>query len=143
MDELRLTKRHVLDSLVSLTTTGELVFYVDGVKYELPVESLLAYAEHELDLLDDKVDKARASAEKKKIAGEELEQVVYDALTNEFQTVAEIVERISDPAVTAQKAVYRLSQLYKTGEIEKSSITIPAKKGYKARTFATYRKRGL
>lgn len=139
-EELRLSRRNILDAIVNLATTGDLYFVSNGIEYDLPVEALLEFAEHEIELLDIKNDRAKERLKEKRVEGEELAAAVYDALTDEFLTVAEITPMVNYPDVTPQKVIYRLSQLYKAGYIEKSSITIPAESGYKPRTFATYRK---
>ena len=100
---------------------------------------LISFAEHEIDLLDSKAVKAKATAEKNKAADDNIAAKVREYLTNDFQTINEIVAKVNDDDVTAGKVQYRLRTMVEAGEVEKQEISIPGGTGNKARKLVAYR----
>lgn len=76
---------------------------------------LLAFINHELELLDKKNAASAKSAKRKDKAKDELAVSVFSALTAEPQTVVEILEKISDEGATPSKLSYRLSKMVEAG----------------------------
>lgn len=76
---------------------------------------LLAFINHELELLDKKNTASAKSAKRKDKAKDELAVSVFSALTAEPQTVVEILEKISDEGATPSKLSYRLSKMVEAG----------------------------
>ena len=60
-------------------------------------------------------------------------------LTEEFQTIADIVAQIEGEEITASKVTYRLNALAKNGYAEKADVQIPATEDTKARVVKAYR----
>ena len=56
--------------------------------------------------------------------------MVYGALTNELQTIPQIMDAmgLDDPEITRAKVSARLGQLFKAGEIEKTAISVDGKR---------------
>ena len=131
----KLTKRSVYEALINYAATG--VMSYDG--NEITAEDLAAFAENEIALLDKKAEKAKERAATKRAEGDALTGAVRDALTSEFEPIADIAARIDGEDVTVSKITYRLGQLVKTGEAEKAQITIPATETTKARKIMAYR----
>lgn len=103
-------------------------------------EDMIAFAEHEIEILDNKAAKAKETAQKNKASTDELADVVRGALTNDFQTINELVAKIDDPDVTAGKVQYRLRVLVDEGIVEKQDVSIPAATaGAKARKLVAFR----
>lgn len=103
-------------------------------------EDMIAFAEHEIEILDNKAAKAKETAQKNKASTDELADVVRGALTNDFQTINELVAKINDPDVTAGKVQYRLRVLVDEGIVEKQDVSIPAAAaGAKARKLVAFR----
>ena len=101
---------------------------------------LIDFAKHEIELLESKAAKAKETAAKNKAAIDETAEGIKGALTNELQTINEIVAKINDPDVTVGKAQYRLRMLVENGDAEKEEVTIPATSaGAKARKLMAYR----
>ena len=131
----KLTKRSVYEALINYAATG--VMSYDG--NEITAEDLAAFAENEIALLDKKAEKAKERAATKRAEGDALTDAVRDALTSEFEPIADIAARIEGDDVTVAKVQYRLGQLVKAGEAEKAQITIPATETTKARKIMAYR----
>ena len=98
-------------------------------------------AEEEIALLDKKAAKAKERAATKKAEGDELTAQVKDALTEEYQVIADIAATVaeSDADATVSKVTYRLGKLVEAGKAEKTQVTIPATEGSKARKVQAYR----
>ena len=66
---------------------------------------------------------------------------VEDALTDEFQVIADIAATVAEANAdaTVSKVTYRLGKLVEAGKAEKTQVTIPASEGSKARKVQAYR----
>lgn len=131
-----MTKREILCALKSFITNPEVEFE----KYfeDLTVEEAEAFIENEIELLDKRAASAKEAAAKKKAQGDELTEAVYNALTSDFEPIADIATRVGNPDATIAMITYRLSRLAKDGKIEKGEITVQAE-GEKARKIVAYR----
>ena len=83
---------------------------------------LAAVIQHEIDLLDNKAVKNKERAAARKIAGDELRDVISNILIDDLQTVDEIVEQIEGEDVTKAKVVARLTQLVNLNEAMKEQV---------------------
>ncbi len=92
---------------------------------------------HEIELLDNKVAKAKATAAKKKVEGDALRDAVQAVLTDEFQTIADVTALLDDEDVSASKVQYRLNALVANGLAEKEQITVG--EGESKRKLMAYR----
>ena len=128
--ETKMTKREICEAMIEGFKTGE--FAVDA-------DTAIAYFENEIALLDKKAAKAKETAEKKRVAGDELTAAVRAALTDELQTLQDITKAINDPEVTVAKVQVRANQLFKNGEAEKGEITVPGVEGTKTRKLVAYK----
>lgn len=132
----KMTKRNVYEALINYATTG--VMSYDG--NEVTAEALAAFAENEIALLDKKAVKAKERAAQKRAEGDELTDVVRAAMSTEtFEPIAEIAARIEGEDVTVSKITYRLGQLVKNGEAEKTQIEIAGGEGQKKRKVVAYK----
>ena len=132
----KMTKRNVYEALINYATTG--VMSYDGS--EITAEALAAFAENEIALLDKKAVKAKERAAQKRAEGDELTDAVRSAMSADtFEPIADIAARIEGEDVTVAKVTYRLTQLVKNGEAEKSELTIPGGEGQKSRKVQGYK----
>lgn len=83
---------------------------------------MIDFIDKQLEQLAAKAEKARARAAEKKIAGDELREVVKSVLTENFQTIDAITAQIVGEDVTKAKVTARLTQLVKTGEAVKEQV---------------------
>lgn len=101
---------------------------------------VIEFCDKEIALLDKKAAKAKETAAKKRAEGDELMEVVFDALSDaEFEPIATIASRIEGPDVTVAKVTYRLTQLVKAGRVEKTELVIKGAEGEKTRKVQGYR----
>ena len=112
---------------------------IRAILEELHNDELIAFIDHEIELLDKKAAKAKETAAKKKAENDELTDVIASLLTDELQTTADITAQIDDEDVTVHKVSYRLTQLTKAERAVKEEVSIPGKDGAKARKIAAYR----
>lgn len=80
---------------------------------------LLEFLDKQIVLIDAKAEKAKVRNAEKKAAGDELRAVVQSVLTDELQTIDEIVAQIEGEELTKAKITARLSSLCREGIAEK------------------------
>ena len=136
----KITKREMFEALINLATTGKFEYEAaDGV-VDVSETALKEFAENEIALLDKKAIKAKERAATQRAEGDELTGAVRAAMsTEEFEPIADIAARIEGEDVTVAKVTYRLTQLVKNGEAEKTELTIPGAEGQKARKVQGYK----
>ena len=95
---------------------------------------------HEIDLLNAKSSKAKARAAEKKAENDALTDIVISVLSEDFETIPTITEKVNevDETATVSKVQYRLVQLVKSGAAESSEIKVSD--GTKSRTLKGYKK---
>ena len=109
--EKKITKRDNFNAIIEvLTDAGR--------------EDLAKVIEHEIELLDAKSSKAKATAAKKKAEGDALRDAVEAVLTDEFQTIADIAAQIEDESASASRVQYRLNSLVSNEIAVKEQITV-------------------
>lgn len=98
---------------------------IAGILAEAGHDTLVEFINHEIELLDNKAAKAKATAAKKKTEGDELTAAVEAVLTDELATIAEITEKVEfDGEVTVGKVQYRLNALEKNGKARKEQVVV-------------------
>ena len=125
MTEKKMTKREKFVEIVEILTKGG---YTD----------LAETVAHEIELLDNKAAKAKAKAAEKKTTADELTTVVAQVLTDEFQTVADIVAQIDGEDVSTHKVIARLTKLVNSGDAIKEQVSVPGADG-KAKKVMAYK----
>ena len=128
-----MTKREVYAAVIAGVQAGTVA--VEGME----TEEVIEFFENEITNLDKRAERSRATAAKKREAGDALMEAVKGALTDDFQTIADIAAMIEGEEVTASKVTYRLNALAKEGYAEKADVQIPATEGVKARVVKAYR----
>lgn len=130
-NEVKVSKRDYLTAIIEAMHTGE-------IKYD--PNDVIAFCEHEIELLDKKTAKAKERAAAKKAEGDELTEQIYNVLSSdEFMTIPKIVKALGDEDVSAQKASYRLRSLVEANRAEKTEITVAGSDGGKASKRVAYR----
>lgn len=111
-------------------------------------DDLVAFVDHEIELLDNKAASAAKRAATKKAEGDALREAVYNVLSpDEFMTIAEVTAVIVNSGefadITEPKVRARLTQLAKeeVGLAEKGVKDVPTSDG-KGRKLAAYRRLG-
>lgn len=89
---------------------------------------LLDFIDKRIEELDNKAEKAKERAEKKKNEADELKDVVYNVLTDQYQTADAILSQIEGEDLTKAKITARLTKLFKEGLIEKTLVKEDSRK---------------
>lgn len=105
--------------------------YFEMLKGFIPADAerateLVEFIDKQIEQLDAKATKARERAAERKAEGDELRAMVAAAVTEEFQTIDQIMTamELDDPDVTRAKITARLGQLVKAGEVMKVAMTV-------------------
>ena len=127
-----ITKREMYEAIKETFETG-------SCKYD--AATVTAFCDKEIAALDAKATKAKERAAAKKAEADVLMSQVEDALTDEFQTIADVTVAVSaiNEDATTSKVQYRLGKLVETGAAVKEQITIPATETTKARKVMAYK----
>lgn len=134
-----ITKKAMYGALVNFANGGELIAQTKDGEVAVTMDQLKAFAEKEIEHLDNKAAKAKETAAKKRAEADELQEAVAAALGTEFEPIAVIAGRIEGEDVTVSKVTYRLTQLVKNGVAEKQEIAVPTGEGNKTRKIMGYR----
>ena len=128
----KITKREMFEAIKETFETG-------SCKYDAAV--VTAFCDKEIAALDSKAAKAKERAAAKKAEADVLMGQVEDALTDEYQVIADIAAAVAEvnADATVSKVTFRLTKLVEANVAEKTQITIPATETTKARKVQAYR----
>ena len=128
----KITKREMFEAIKETFETGSCKF---------DAATVMAFCDKEIASLDAKAAKAKERAAAKKAEADVLMGQVQEALTDEYQTIADIAATVAavNPDSTVSKVTYRLGKLVEAGVAEKTQVTIPATEGTKARKVQAYK----
>ena len=124
MTEKKITKKENFTEIAAFLTEVGKIEWADVIN-------------HEIELLDNKAAKAKATAAKKKTEGDALRDAVQAVLTDEFQTIADITAKVEGEDVSTAKVQYRLNALVGAGIAVKEQVTIG--EGESRRKLMAYR----
>ena len=117
----KITKKQMFEGMVA---------YFRGEDTDISDAQFAEFCEAQIADLDKKAAKAKERAAAKRAEADKLTEVVFDTLTDEFKTIAEIAEAVAgvlteDEAaeVSTQKITARLTKLVKAGDVEKEQVT--------------------
>ena len=128
----KITKREMYEAIKETFETG-------SCKYD--AATVTAFCDKEIASLDAKATKAKERAAAKKAEADVLMSQVEDALTGEFQTIADIAAAVSavNADATVSRVTYRLTKLVEAGIAEKTDVSVPGVDGGKARKVKAFR----
>ena len=128
----KITKREMFEAIKETFETGECKF---------DAATVMAFCDKEIASLDAKAAKAKERAAAEKAEADVLMDQVRDALTGEFQTIADIAAAVAEvnADATVSKVTYRLTKLVEAGDAEKTDVTVPGVDGAKARKVKAFR----
>lgn len=128
----KITKREMYEAIKETFETG-------SCKYD--AATVTAFCDKEIAALDAKAAKAKERAAAKKAEADVLMSQVEDALTGEYQVIADIAAAVAkvNSDATVSKVTYRLGKLVEAGVAEKTQVTIPATETSKSRKVQAYR----
>ena len=128
----KITKREMFEAIKETFETGSCKF---------DAATVMAFCDKEIASLDTKAAKAKERAAAKKAEADVLMDQVRDALTGEFQTIADIAAAVAEvnADATVSKVTYRLTKLVEAGDAEKTDVSVPGVDGAKARKVKAFR----
>lgn len=99
---------------------------------------IVAFCDKEIAAIDHKADKARERAAVKAAEPDTLMDAVLGVLTDEPQTVGDILAVIHIDGATAGKVANRASRLVKDGKATKTTVIVSGEDGAKSRKLVAY-----
>ena len=128
----KITKREMFEAIKETFETGSCKF---------DAATVMAFCDKEIASLDAKATKAKERAAAKKAEADVLMSQVEDALTGEFQTIADIAAAVSavNADATVSRVTYRLTKLVEAGIAEKTDVSVHGVDGGKARKVKAFR----
>lgn len=125
----KITKKSMFEGMIA---------YFEGAETELTEAQFVEFCKGQIADLDKKAAKAKERAAAKRAEGDELTDLVQSALTDEFQTIADIITVVAeaDPEVTGAKVTARLTKLVNANVVEKEQITVETADGKKKKCMA-------
>ena len=135
----KITKRQMYTAMINYAENGSFSFETDEGTMVVAPDEIVTFAENEISLLDKKAAKAKETAAKKKTESDALMDAVAQALSEDFEPIADIAARIEGDDVTVSKVTYRLNKLVENGVAAKQAIKVPGSDGKKNRSIQGYR----
>jgi Ni,Fe-hydrogenase I large subunit len=132
----KVTKAQILAAIATIIPE-DLSIQVNDEETVVSSEDIMNYINTTLKQIASKNENARARAAEKKAKGDSLKDAIAAVLTDEFQTITEIAEKLKEEDATSAKIMARLTQLCKAGLAHKESIKRDGRKlmGYAAGAF--------
>ncbi len=120
MATIKITKAQYFKAIIEAIKEQNFVIPVDDI--EVTEEDIVDFAKKEIEQLGKRAEAAKTRAAKKKAEGDPLKATIEEILTNDYQTIADIIAQIDDEEVTPQKVSARLSALVKEGKANKTEV---------------------
>ena len=134
----KITKREMYEAIRDLAGSGAL--RMQDFNEEISDAAVVEFFENEIATLDKRAQKTKERAKEKSASTDELTNAVRAAMSTEnFEPIADIAARIDGEDVTISKITYRLGQLVKNGEAEKTQVEIAGSEGQKKRKVVAYK----
>lgn len=124
MENKKLTKKDYYGMLKDIVLTSD----VDN-KEELEV-----FIDRQIEIIDNKAEKAKERAAEKKAEGDELRAAIKSVLTEDYQSADDILAQLEGEDLSKAKIIARLTQLVNNGDAEKAQA-----KAEDGKKFMTYR----
>lgn len=124
MENKKLTKKDYYGMLKDIILTSD----VDNK------EELEAFIDRQVEIIDNKAEKAKERAAEKKAEGDELRTAIKSVLTEDYQSADDILVQLEGEDLSKAKIIARLTQLVNNGDAEKAQA-----KTEDGKKFMTYR----
>ena len=112
MEEKKLTKKDMFLQIRDILETKDIE----------DKEGLIEFVDNQIASLEKKAVKAKEKAAEKRAVGDELKDLVKSLLTNDYQTINDLLEQIDGADVTRAKVQARVTALVKDGYAEKTDL---------------------
>ena len=122
--EKKITKKNYFEAIGVLAEGAEAITVSDGIV--ISGSELKDFAEKSIAQLEAKAAKAAETAAKKKAEGDDLRRTIQSVLTDDFQTINDILNKVVEnfPEVTKAKITARMTQLVNAGVAEKEQVKL-------------------
>lgn len=124
MENKKLTKKDYYGMLKDIVSTSD----VDNK------EELETFIDRQIEIIDNKAEKAKERAAEKKAEGDELRAAIKSILTEDYQSADDILAQLEGEDLSKAKIIARLTQLVNNGDAEKAQA-----KAEDGKKFMTYR----
>lgn len=124
MENKKLTKKDYYGMLKNIILTSD----VDNK------EELEAFIDRQVEIINNKAEKAKERAAEKKAEGDELRAAIKSVLTEDYQSADDILVQLEGEDLSKAKIIARLTQLVNNGDAEKAQA-----KTEDGKKFMTYR----
>ena len=112
----KMTKAEMYDVIMNAVNTGA---------WTVDTQEVIAFCEKEKAQIAKKAEKAKETAAKKRAeAVDELAEAVLSTMTDEFQTISQVLAQIEGEDLTAAKIAARMRKLVNAGSVEKEEVTV-------------------
>ena len=128
------------DTTKKITEHAIYTAIANGTLEDLDPDIVAEWANKKIAQLERKAAKAKETAAAKKAEGDALTKAVLEAVTDEFEPIADIMARIEGDDVTMAKVAYRLNAAFKDGKLEKGEVVLTGENG--KRKVVAYRNIG-
>ena len=120
--ETKITKKDILAAIRVLVEDQNLEIPIRDVT--VVTDDILNYVDTTVAQIDAKNAKARERAAEKRAEGDDLANKIADALTDEYQSIPALIEKLNIEDLTPGKVTARLTQLVKADRAHKSKIKV-------------------
>jgi len=120
----KITKKEVLNAIYEIVKDGDEVVIGDVA---VTADDIRDYVDTTIAQLNAKNEKAKERAAEKRAESDELRATIKAVLTDEYQTIADIIAQIDGEDVTPSKVTARLTALIKAGEANKKEVKVNGK----------------
>lgn len=103
-------------------------------------EELVALFTNEIDLLAKKAARAHNDAVKKKDKTAELTDRVYNALSDDYQSLEDIIWVLNDSSISKAQVISSMTTLVNEGSAERAEAVVPDENGGRAHRIKVYRR---
>lgn len=118
-----ISKKEVLTAIVNYFKENDAEIALDE-EVVVTADDILDYAHLTIDQINKKNEAAKKRAAEKRAEGDELRARIADVLTDDFQTISDIIAAVGDPDLTPGKVSSRMGQLVRAGEAHKEKVKV-------------------
>lgn len=128
MKDVKVTKKMTLAAMLTIlegeSDLASVEATVNDEVVNVPVEDMVEIIRGMIEQLDKKAEKAAERAKENREKGDEIRNAIEAVLTDDFQLIADIIEKTGIEDLTPAKVSSRLAQLVKAGKAHKAKVKV-------------------
>jgi hypothetical protein len=135
----KFTTRNFMEAVIN-NANGNGYIFEDAAHniVEVDIETIKEFAANSIAKLNESNAKASARTAKKR-AEDPVAEAIFNVLTNDFQTIADISAKVEIADLTSSKVASVMRMYIEAGKVEKQEVTIPATETTKSRKAMAYK----